>query len=155
MEENKTVEQGNEERTFTQAELDAIVSDRLKRERMKTADYEQLKEKAARLDALEEANKTELQKAADKAAALQAELDGLKKAEQLRAMREGVAKETGVPVELLTGTTEDDCKEQAEKILTYAKAAGYPAVPDGGEARTGKAKQTTRQQFADWFNNNF
>ena len=44
MEENKTVEQGNEERTFTQAELDAIVSDRLKRERMKTADYEQLKE---------------------------------------------------------------------------------------------------------------
>ena len=32
-----------EERTFTQSELDAIVADRLKRDRAKYADYEQLK----------------------------------------------------------------------------------------------------------------
>lgn len=154
MEEN-TGNQGNEERTFTQAELDAIVSDRLKRERMKTADYETLKEKAERWDAQEEANKTELQKANDKAAELQKQIDALKSAEQVRVMREGVAKETGVPVALLTGATEEDCKAQALEILSFAKAGGYPAVPDGGEVKTGKANQSARDKFADWFNDNF
>ncbi len=67
-------------RTFTQAELDAIVADRLARERAKYPDYETFKAKAARYDAAEEAGKSELQKATEQAAALKSELDGLKKA---------------------------------------------------------------------------
>ena len=57
----ETVKQ-EESKTFTQDELNAIVSDRLKREREKYADYESLKEKATKLDEIEEASKTELQK---------------------------------------------------------------------------------------------
>ena len=52
-------------KTFTQAELDAIVADRLARERAKYPDYENLKAKAAKYDAAEEAGKSELQKATD------------------------------------------------------------------------------------------
>ena len=62
-----------QDRTFTQTELDAIIADRLKRERAKTADYDDLKAKASKLDELEEAQKSELEKAqerADKAEAL-------------------------------------------------------------------------------------
>ena len=48
---NETVKQETvvEERTFTQAELDAIVSDRLKRERSKYEGFEDLKAKAAKV----------------------------------------------------------------------------------------------------------
>ena len=46
------------ERTFTQAEMDAIIGDRLNRERKKYADYEDIKAKAAKFDELENASKT-------------------------------------------------------------------------------------------------
>ena len=51
----------------TQEDLDIIVGERLKREREKYADYEALKEKAAKYDQAEEASKSELQKATEKA----------------------------------------------------------------------------------------
>lgn len=140
-----------EGRTFTQAELDRIVAERLTRERAKYADYDALSKKAAKLDQLEEASKTELQKANEKAAALQSELDALKSAETLRTMREKISKETGVPMSLLTATTEEDCTAQAKAIMEFAKPGAYPAVKDGGEARSGARKQSTREQFAEWF----
>ena len=68
------------ERTFTQAEMNAIISDRLSRERSKYADYDDLKAKAAQFDAAQEAGKTELQKANEKAAKLQEQLDTMTKA---------------------------------------------------------------------------
>lgn len=161
MEGNETVNQGNatkepekqaqqENKTFTQDELNAIVNDRLKREKEKYSDYATLKSKADELDKLQEASKTELQKATDKAAALQKELDELKQAESVRGIREKVAKETGVPVNLISGSTEEDCKAQADAIKAYANP-GYPDVKDGGEAK-GTPGASTAQQFADWFN---
>ena len=51
------------ERTFTQAEMDAIIGDRLNRERQKYADYAELKAKALKFDEAENASKIELQKA--------------------------------------------------------------------------------------------
>ena len=68
------------ERTFTQAEMNAIISDRLTRERSKYADYDDLKAKAAQFDAAQEAGKTELQKANEKAAKLQQQLDDTSRA---------------------------------------------------------------------------
>lgn len=62
-----TTEQTTEGKTFTQAELDKIVVDRLRQQKAQFGDVEDLKVKAARLDAIEEANKTENQKAIDKA----------------------------------------------------------------------------------------
>lgn len=155
----ETVNQGqnateNEaQKTFTQDELNAILNDRLGRERAKYGDYKDLKAKAEKYDAMEEEAKSELQKATEKATALQSELDSLKKANQVRELREKVAKETGVPSALLTADDEEECKAQAKAITEFAKgASSYPNLRDGGEAR-GTIKNTTRQQFADWFNN--
>lgn len=141
------------DKTFTQAELDVIISDRLRREREKYADYEDLKTKAAKFDAAEEASKTELQKATEKANELQTRLDSMLKADNIRQIREKVAKETSVPAELLSGEDEESCKAQAKKILEFAKPAGYPNVRDGGEIPTssGTSGEKTRDQFADWF----
>ena len=77
------------ERTFSQSELNVIVEDRLKRDREKYSDYNELKAKAAKFDKIEEESKSELQKATERAEALQAELDGLKSAEAIRVMRNG------------------------------------------------------------------
>ena len=151
--ENKTPETNGQERTFSQADVDKIVAERLQRERQKYGDYDSLKDKASKYDQLEEASKTELQKAVDKAAKLQKELDGLKQAETIRQVRAKVSKETGVPEALLTAGTEEECKAQAEAIKAFADP-GYPKVKDGGENRP-MSKQTTSEQFADWFNSSF
>ena len=135
---------GSEEKTFTQSEMNAIINDRLKREREKYSDYEALNE---------ESSKTELQKITEKAEKLQKELDSMKQAESVRGIRDKIAKETGVPAELLSGTTEEDCKTQAEAIKAYANPS-YPSVTDKGESG-GNPGTSTAQQFADWANQVF
>lgn len=150
--ENQAIE--NTEKTFTQAEVDAIVGDRLKRDRAKYADYDTLKEKADKFDQMEEANKSELQKAVERGDALQVELDRLKGENAVRDLRNKIADETGIPAHLLTGRTEDECREQAKAIAEYAKPSGYPNIRDGGEVRN-TGKPTTRQQFAEWANKAF
>lgn len=155
---NETVNQENitatqpetEPKTFTQEEMDAIIGERLKRERAKYVDYESLKEKADKFDAFEEANKTELQKATERAEALQKELNAYKKADEVRELRDKVSKETGVPADLITGEDEETCRAQAEKLKAYI-SPGYPNVKDGGEVRHPTSTKT-RDQFADWFN---
>lgn len=135
-----------EPKTFTQEDVDRIVSKRVARYQ----DYESLKEKAAKYDEQVEASKTDLQRATEKAASLQAELDAMKKAEQIRTMRNEVATTKGIPATLLTGTTAEECESQAEQLLEWAKQSitpGYPKVPDGGDPNTSKS---ARDQFADW-----
>ena len=100
----ETVE--TQEKTFTQEEVNAIVSQRLERDRAKYADYDSLKEKATKFDEMEEARKTELQKATEKAEKLEAEINSMKEAETIRTMKEQVSKETGVPTSLLTASSE-------------------------------------------------
>ena len=139
-------------KTFTQAELDTIIADRLRREREKYSDYDALKEKATKLDEIEEASKTELQRATEKAEKLESELAQFKRAEEIRQIRDKVATATGVPSNLLSGETEDACVEQAKAIMDFKVAnLGYPSVKDAGELQN-TIKGSTRQQFADWAN---
>ena len=123
------------ERTFTQSEMDAIIGDRIGRERKKYADYEELKAKAEKYDQAEEASKSELQKATERADALQKKIDEMLKADEARKLKEKVASETGVPAALLRGDSEEDLRAQADAILTFAKPGqpSYPNVRDGGE----------------------
>ena len=138
------------EKTFTQAEVDAIISDRLKREREKYADYIDLKDKAGKYDEVFKAHG----EATKEAESLKAKLAELQKKIETRDVRDKVSAETGVPVQLLTGETEEECKKQAEIAMAFrGTAPKYPSVPDGGEVHRPGAG-TTREQFADWFENN-
>lgn len=140
-----------EPKTFTQEDVDRIVTKRVAR----YSDYDVLKEKAAKYDEQVEASKSDLQKATEKAASLQAELDAMKEAEKIRTMREEVGSSKGVPATLLTGKTVEECESQAEALLTWAKnttPSGYPRIPDGGDPATNKS---ARDQFADWLNSQF
>lgn len=141
-------------RTYTQTELESIVEKRLKREREKYADYEELKTKASAYDEAKEAEKTDLQKATELAEKYRVELEGLKKAEGVRDIRDKVSKETGVPASMLTFDTEEECTAQAQGILAFAQPKKYPTLPDKGEVtHSGSAAVSSSEKFAEWFNN--
>ena len=74
-----------------------------------------------------------LQAEIDRANGIQAELNALKQAETVRGIREKVSGEKNIPINLLTGETEEACAAQADAILAFAKPTGYPVVKDGGE----------------------
>ena len=122
------------EKTFTQEELNSIVQKRIGEVNAKYANYEELKAKAEKFDSMDT---EELQKANKRVDALQNELNAMKQAESVRVIREEVSKSFGVPANLLTADTKEDCEAQAKN-------------KDGGEV--GKAAAgTTREQFANWF----
>ena len=117
---NGTAAAQQEPRTFTQDEVNAIVADRLTRERAKYADYDDLKGTAGRAD-----------EADSRAAALQQQLDAMKADNDRREMKQRVSAATGVPAALLSGATDEECTAQAQAILKFS-APAYPNVRDGG-----------------------
>lgn len=141
-------------KTFTQEEVNKIVQERIIRDRKDHADYDDLKAKAEKFDALEEASKTELQKATERAKKLEAELASLKKMNEINAIREKVSSATGVPASLINGEDEESCMAQAKAILEFKNPDSYPGLRDGGEVVNAN-KGTAQQQFSDWFNEHF
>lgn len=81
------------ERTFTQDELNAIVSDRLRREREKYADYDDLKAAQAKLDEIEQERLTELEKVQKRADDAEKERDLARQQAQDTAIRAALAME--------------------------------------------------------------
>jgi len=121
------------ERTFTQAEMDAIIGDRLKRERAKYADYEDVKAKAAQFDAAQEAAKSDLEKAVEERDRLKAQLQQL---EDERTRAEQVAKAAaahGVDAALLArmaGDVDENAQFLQQQMAAMPK---YPTLTDKGE----------------------
>ena len=121
---------GEPVRSFTQAEVDAIIGERLAREKAK---YQE-----------------NLKAAQDRAKDLQQQVDSLNRDISIRNAREKVSAETGVPASLLTGTTEEECKALADAIIKWkGRQPNYPESGDGG-AITDFTGGTTRDQFAEW-----
>lgn len=85
------------ERAFSQADVDRIVHDRLWRERQKFADYDDLKQKASRLDEIEEHSKTELQKALERAERAEQDRLALEQRAREAALRSAIVAEAAKP----------------------------------------------------------
>lgn len=62
-------------KTFTQQDVERIIAERLSRQKEKFADYDELKQKAAKYSEIEEQQKTEAQKVAERLAKLERERD--------------------------------------------------------------------------------
>lgn len=123
------------DRTFTQADVERIVGERLGRERGKYADYDELKAKAAKFDEVEEQNKTEQQKVLDRAEKAEkraAEAEARAKAAEVASLRAKVASAKRLPAELvdrLRGETEEEIAKDADALL---KSIGGDANGSGG-----------------------
>lgn len=116
---------GTAGKTFTQPEVDAIVRDRLKRERdataTKYADYDTLKAAAADADK----TKTQLDKVLEKLTAAE-ERTGKLEAANLRSEVTG-SKLKGLPASItkhLQGKTKEELEAHADELLADWKEAG-------------------------------
>jgi len=133
----------------SQEEFDRIIQSRLARDRAKFADYDELKKAADRLSEIESANKTEAEKAAARADAAE------KRAAELeaKALRAEVAAAKGVPVSLLTGSTQEELEAAADALIAFRgeqKPAG-PSSSSLNRVNSNTVKGTTGDQFADFF----
>ena len=137
------------ERTFTQAEMDAIIGDRLKRERAKYADYEDVKAKAQQFDAAQEAAKSDLEKAVEERDRLKAQLEQL---ESERTRAEQVAKaaaEHGVDPALLARMA-GDVDENAQFLKQQLAAQPrYPTLNDQGDPKPQTASKADIMAIRD------
>lgn len=108
-------------KTFTQAELERIIGDRLARAREQYADYDQLKEAAAELAKIREGEKSELQKIQDELAAeREARAAAETSAAAMKRTQYGMDK--GLPrdlAELLTAADDEGLDAQIEKLLPH------------------------------------
>lgn len=105
------------------------------------------------VDQLKAQHAAALKEATDKADDLQRQLDRLTEANTLRDLRDKVAKETGVPADLLTGATEEEFKTRAQALLDFkGKEPNNPPFKDGGEPSGKVGGGSTRDQFKEWFN---
>ena len=118
----------------TQDDLDRIVQQRLARERTKYADYDDLKAKASEFDKSQEAQKTELQKAIDRAT----KTEGAAAEASLTALRYEVALEKGltaVQAKRLVGKTKDELSADADELVASFKDDGQTAPKTPGLPR--------------------
>lgn len=132
-----------------QAGFDELVKSRLERERSKFADYDELKAKVDTLakerdEATAKAEKaladfTQLQ-ADQKAAAEKAERE-----RELGQWRDDVAKATGVPADVLVGSTREELEQFAEKLKPHITKAPY--VPDPGKTPDRSPANDAETQF--------
>lgn len=94
---------GAGDKTFTQADVDRVVADRLERERKKYAGFEDYKKAKEELDALKAGQMSELEKAKadlEKAQKEAKESADKIKALELTALKSKLASEAGLPAEL-------------------------------------------------------
>lgn len=129
---------GSTTTTFTQAQVDAIVRDRLKRERDKFADYDDLKNKADEADK----NKSALDKLLEKVSGLE---ERATKAERA-ALRADVAQAKGLTpgqAKRLQGATREELEADADELLSMFKAADKGGDGKDGDTDGGKDGDTT------------
>ena len=104
-------------------------------------------EKARLYDEAQEQNKSELQKAQEAAAKAEARAAAM----EAEAMRAKVAAATGVDADLLSGSSEDELRASAERLLAWRAAQvpkGAPATDAGVRGEEIRAaKQLTREDL--------
>lgn len=118
----------------SQEEFDKALKPRLERERSKYGDYKDLKEKASKYDELEQANKSEIEKATERVAKAEAEVATLpaKVAEALREHLVALHEISAEDAELfLTATDPELLVKQVNGLIGRAGAANEAARKNG------------------------
>lgn len=116
----ETTEPGSEFAPITsQEDFDKAISQRLARQKAQFAGYAEYKSKAEKLDEIERANQSELDRIK---ADLEAERSARQQAE-FSSLRAEVSALKGVPAAGLTGTTREELEASADALLEWHNAA--------------------------------
>lgn len=113
----------------------------------------ELKPKAAQLDTLVESQKSELQKALDRATEAEGVAYALQAAQQVNDLKAQVSKKTGIPADVLRGSDLDEIEAHAASLKALLPEPRKPGqVPgEGRTVTTGTGDPA--QQFAELIRN--
>ena len=138
---------GKEAKTYTEEQVEAIVKERLGRDR-ESSGYYALKEKAAKYDEWQAANKSDLEKAIERAEAAEARLAELESRAQAAAWAQEVSQATGVDARLLHGSTKEELESSAATYLELhpRQAAGVVLSEGGGRTAGGPPGESIASQ---------
>lgn len=121
----------------SQKELDKIIGERLNRAEKKwMKDHQEIFDKAKSFDEIEEKNKSDLEKANDRATKAEQELAELKAIREHELLVSEVARSKGVDLELLSkmvGDTREEIEANADTLIEHFSAMPkFPDVNDNG-----------------------
>ncbi|CBW39101.1 hypothetical protein U756_09570 [Streptococcus pneumoniae 27] len=145
MSEFKTIE--------TQEELDNIVKERIRREREKFGDYDELKKRVSELESENSALKSTVEDDKQTRAGLDAqitELQGQVSNYETASLRTRIALQNGLPYDLadrLQGADEEALKADAERLAGFMRPATPPAPLRDTEPAIGDDKTTQMKQM--------
>ena len=142
----------------TQEELDALIKDRIERERKsiseKYSDYEELKKKntdyEAQVSKLSEANKAYETKASGYEKQI-SELSSKIKGYETDSAKTRIALEMGLPYEVakrLNGSTEEEIKKDAESLAKFVSRQGSAPVSSTEPTSYDNSKEASLKKLA-------
>lgn len=113
-----------EDKLLAQDEVDKVVETRLERQKKQYADYDDLKEKASKVDTISQEWESKLKAAGDEKSAIEKERDAARlETSKVKVMHEfKLSDDLG---EFINGTDEKTIREQAEKL---SKGVGGSSV---------------------------
>lgn len=140
---------------FTQEQLDSIVGKTRKEERAKYAHYDEYKAAFEELEKLKESQKSDLDKALERAESAEAALNAIKHEKERATWRAEISADTGVPEAAINGDTKEEMEECAERLRQYfpQNTNTRPYVESDGFAPSKTTGKTTREQFAESISN--
>jgi len=135
----------------SQEEFDRAIARRIAEERAKFQGYDEYRAAAARLKEIEDADRSDLEKARAEAAEWRAKAEGLEAAARLERQKAEAAAKWGVPAEALRGSTEEEVVLHAEQLAALLKppAAGLVGSEGRGPAQAGASTAALFAQAVD------
>lgn len=137
------------DKTFTQEQVNAMLAAEKRKLSEKFGDYDDLKSKASKLAEVEEASKTELQKALDRAAAAESRAAKFEAKEQAAKWAAEIVKGSTIPASVLRGSTREELEAHFSELKDLAPKPQRTPVPagkpDGSGSRAVEALRALRQ----------
>ena len=136
-------------KTFTQEEVNEMVGKARKKERSKYANFDEYKKAFEILKEREDADKSELQKANERAEMFEKQLKKLQNQNEIARIKAEISEKFNLPVSILRGDNEEEITEHAESMKKHFSQSDVPIVPSQGKQANARSKY---RQFGEFIN---
>ena len=139
-----------EVKTFTQDQVNAFMAEEKRKTQASFADYDAYKAKAAEFDKAADAQKSELQKAIDRADAAEKKASAYEAQQQVSKWAAEIVKDSPIPANVLRGSTKEELVEHFEQLKALAVPTKQrthvpPGKPTDGEPTGSRAAAAIRE----------
>ena len=148
---SEVVPNSEDVKTFTQDEVNELVGKARIKERSKYKHFDEYKKAFETVQEKEEADKSELQKANERAEKFEKQFNELKSQNEIAELKAKIAEEFELPISLLRGSTDEEIREHAECIKKHFANSNVPVVPTQGNQV--QATPSKYKQFGEFVNN--